>query len=223
MPATVTIPVGAEFVEFDVDAIDNDQLSPDTRVRLEAIHAAYLPESMTFIVSDYEPLALSFESSSGKEGTTITGIVSRSIGNLDQSATRAAAQSSTRAKSNLPLGVVIPAGQRSASFTAKLLRDRQADGSQSATVLAESVGYVSASTELTILDNEFINVILTESQAIRESTGVAMARLTRSDPVQRNGTDDLGQQFEHKCGLCQQHGADRCSPGVHRVSHFHRR
>ncbi len=180
VPESVTIPVGAQFVEFDVDALDNDQVAPDTRVRLEAIHPAYLPESMTFVISDYEPLALTFSANSGKEGSTLIGTVSRSVSNLDQSAT-ILLRTGDETEIEVPAGIVIPAGQRSTTFTARLLRDRLADGSQSVRIDAESSGYISANASLTVVDSEFISVQLVESRPVTEASGAVMARLTRSD------------------------------------------
>lgn len=180
VPAQVTIPSGAEYVEFIVDALDNDSLTPDTYVRLEAVHAAYLPEAMTFMVSDYEPLGLTFAVDTGGEGTQLTGVVSRSITNLDQAAT-VLLRTSDDTEVGVPTGVVIPAGERSVSFTIDLLRDRKIDGSQSVLVTAESTGYISATDNVTILDNEFITVALVENGPLTESDGVVMVRLTRSD------------------------------------------
>ncbi len=180
VPASVTIPAGAEYIEFDVDALDNDLLSPDTVVRLEAVHAAYLPESETLTVMDYEPLAISLNVLAGQEGSTLVGTITRNISNLDQPAT-VNLTSSDESEVTVPAGIVIPAGQRSATFVINLLPDRLSDGVQTANLTARAAGYIGASVAVTINDHEFLSVKLVDDGPLSESAGVALARLTRSD------------------------------------------
>ncbi len=149
-------------------------------MRLEAVHPAYLPEAMTFMVTDYEPLSLTMSAASGVEGTTLTGTVTRNISNLDQAA-RVSLSSSDSSEVELPAAVIIPVGQSSVSFTIQLPRDRVSDGTQTAQIKAESPGYIAATADVTVTDREFITVAMVSSLPIRESAGVVFARVTRSD------------------------------------------
>ena len=180
IPTSVTIPAGFEFVEFAISAIDNSDLNSVPQVTIDAIHAAYLPESLTFDVLDYEPLSLTLTKPSGVEGSTLTATVSRAVNNLDQAAV-VLLSSSNSSQVGLPVSVTIPANERSISFSVSLLRDQILDGTQTIPIQAESVGYVSATTAVVVEDRETIQVALTGSARIYESDGIVMATLSRSD------------------------------------------
>ena len=147
IPASVTIPAGFEFVEFATSAIDNNELNSVQQITLDAIHAAYLPESLTFDLLDYEPLSLTLTKTSGVEGSTLTATVSRDVSNLDQAATVHLVSSSS-SQLGLPNAVIIPANERSISFNVSLLPDQILDGTQTVQIRAESIGYMAATTEV---------------------------------------------------------------------------
>ncbi len=182
LPTSVTIPAGFEFVEFTIGTIDNDDLNSVQHVTIDAVHAAYLPESLTFELLDYEPLSLTLTKASGPEGSTLTATVSRAVNTLDQAAV-VQLTASDNSQIGLPAAVIIPANQRSISFTRSLLADKILDGTQTTQIRAESMGYIAATTAVVVEDRETIEVALAGASKIYESDGVVMATLSRATLV----------------------------------------
>ena len=180
VPASVTIPASSQFVEFEIDALDNEELAVDTPVQLEARHAAYAAATIGFVVTDYEPLVLTFATAVGAEGTTLTGQVSRNNTNLSQPVT-VRLRSDNVAEAEVPEVVTIPVGASSANFAVKLLRDRRIDGTQLVKIVAEAIGFIPAIAEITVTDAEFLSVLLVDQQTVREGDGIVMVRVSRSD------------------------------------------
>lgn len=180
MPGSVTIPMGFEFVDFVISTIDNDLLTSIQRVTIDAVHSAYLPESLTFDVTDHEPLSLTLSQTSGAEGGMLTATVSRAISNIDQPAV-VQLTSSDSSQIGLPNAVTIPANERSVSFVINLLRDQVLDGTRTAQLDATAAGYISATAEIMALDGETVQVALSSTSDIYESDGIVLATLSRSD------------------------------------------
>ncbi|MEZ6129922.1 MAG: Ig-like domain-containing protein [Planctomycetaceae bacterium] len=77
VPATITIPIGATFVDFNVDAIDDVLLDGIQTVTVTASSAGYTAATQTLDVHDHEPLSLviasaSISESDGPAATTAT-------------------------------------------------------------------------------------------------------------------------------------------------------
>ena len=93
---------------------------------------------------------------------------------------------SDTSEASLPISVVIPANQASATFTITAVDDTLLDGSQSVTITAAAAGYVSGSAGVSVTDYETLTVTFSPTSLIRE------------------------QWHGHRYGDPQQHGPDAC-------------
>jgi hypothetical protein len=138
---------------------------------------------LTVIDDEIATLLLVLAASSIPEngGSTI-GTVTRNtptttalVVNLSSSATSAA---------TVPESVTIPAGATSATFTVTAVNDAIADGNQLTNITAASNGFQSASSGVTILEDDvpslFIEIVAT---SISESNGTTTATVKRNTPT----------------------------------------
>ncbi len=85
LPTSVTIPVGARFVEFPVDVVDNDLFEADRSITIEASADGFVTSSrrLTIHDDDVRSLTLSLVQTSVDEGSSRTATVSRNDADLD--------------------------------------------------------------------------------------------------------------------------------------------
>ena len=92
--------------------------------------------------------------------TTLT--VARNLGTVGDLVVNLTLSSSDSALITVPASVTIPDGQSSVSFAVTAIDDTNADGLKIPTITASAVGFVGSTLNVSITDNEVIDVIITE-------------------------------------------------------------
>ena len=162
LPATATIPIGAESVTVPVQAIDNALLDGDIPLRIVAVSGTTKSNQISMLVKDYEELTATtslaiFSENAGKGASTIT--IRRP--NSDNSASLTVQlRSSDESELQVPSSVVIPAGQSSITVGINAIDDNLFDGQQVAQVTMEAKGYVSATLSFAINDYQPLQLAL---------------------------------------------------------------
>lgn len=183
VPDTITIPAGERNTTFVVSAVDDLLLAPADIVQIEATAETYTAAVLQLTITDYETLGVTFENAVVAEnGGTITGRVTRSNTNTDQSVNVALTLSDT-SEAIVPLNVTIPAGQSSVAFVLTGLDDTLLDGSQSVVVSAKSGEYVTGQATVTIEDHEQLTIAF-DAASLAENAAILGATLTRSNTDQ---------------------------------------
>ncbi len=182
---SVVIPADQAFVDFNIQAVDDDLLDGSQSVTVSATAVGYQSASRVITVTDAESLSLSLAASeiSEKDGTT-TGTVTRNNSDIAQPLTVSLA-SSDASEATVPATVTIPAGSPSVTFPITAVDDDLLDGTVSVTITASAVTYASATANLGVRDLETLSLSLLQNE-INEAGGSTLAT------VRRNNTN-LGQ------------------------------
>jgi 6-phosphogluconolactonase (cycloisomerase 2 family) len=180
VPATVTIPAGQTSVDFTLNGVDDGLLDGTQVVTIEATAGGFLPDSLSFPVTDYETLTVTINAGAISEhGGSATGTVSRS--NTDQSAALTVnLASSDVTEAAVPASVTIPANQASATVTIAAVDDAWLDGTQTVTVTASAAGYVSGTKTVDVTDYETLTVTI-DATSMSENGASATGTVTRSN------------------------------------------
>ncbi len=92
--------------------------------------------------------------------------------------------SSDLSEAEVPSTIIIPAGASSATFTVSAIDDLIADGDQLANITATASGFLSATSVLTVTDNETATLQLTlDKTVVSENAGSLLATVTRNTPT----------------------------------------
>ena len=138
---------------------------------------AYTADSVTL---QLVALSLSIQQATLSEnGGVATGVVRRSNVDLSQSLVVALGSSDT-SEAVLPVTVTIPAGQASTTFTINAVDDNLLDGTQVASISAQSLGYAGSSQSISVTDYETVSITF-DRTSIPERNGLATATVTRSN------------------------------------------
>lgn len=184
VPATVTIPPGANQVSFAVSAVDDTILDGPQVVTISASASGFASHGASLQVNDYERLQVVFDVSSIAESdgnAAATGTIRRD--NSDIAAPLFVALSSADlSELRVLASVTISAGQTSATFALDAVDDALLDGPQTVTVTASAAGYVAGTGTLTVSDHETLSIVIA-ADVIDENAGAAAttAIVTRSN------------------------------------------
>ncbi len=182
VPASVTIPAGASSATFTVQAVDDTVLDGSQFLNITSTASGYVTDTKSLTVTDYETLSLSLSATTVAENSgTLTGTVTRNNTDI-QSALSINLFSSDTSEITVPAAVTIPAGQASVDFTITVIDDALLDGLQTATITAQSAGYINATKSIDVTDYETLTLTLL-SASISELGGVAQARVTRTNRI----------------------------------------
>ena len=149
-----TIPAGLDSVTVFVDAVDDTLLDGIQIVSFQAFATGFQSGTTQLAVSDIENLTLQVSATNIEEKAgTATATVTR--WNTDTgSSVEVQLEVGTIQSLVLPSSVLIPAGEQSISFSILSVDNVLFDGDRAVAITANSIGYQSTSTSLTILDNE---------------------------------------------------------------------
>lgn len=192
VPANVTIPAGASFVTFPINAIDDAIVDGPQSVVITVSAPAYGANiSKTVIVEDLEPSLLL---------TTSTPVVGEDFGSIQVTVTRLDQSNISLpmvvnlSTSNVPAGgtptlsvpptVTIGANLISATFTVTVNDDNLLDGTQTGQLNASSAGIIPGSLQIQVTDHESLTVTVDKSEFL-ENAGAKAARGT----VRRSNTN----------------------------------
>jgi hypothetical protein len=122
-----------------------------------------------------------------ENGGTSTATVTRST---NTGGIRVVLSSSDTSEATVPVSVLIPDGQTSASFTVSAVDDNLADGTQTVIITASSPGYLSGDDSIDVLDNEVPReFIVDDGDPGYSETGIRWDGATASTlPVYANDT-----------------------------------
>ena len=180
VPATVTIAAGASAATFTVQAVDDSLLDGSQFLTISASAPGYGSVTSDLTVTDSESLSLSLSATSVLENSgSFLATVTRSNTDLNLART-INLSSSDSTEVTVPATVIIPAGQPSVSFTVTVVDDSLLDGTQTATITAQSSSYTSAAKSVDVLDIETLTLSITQP-TISEFNGASQARITRNN------------------------------------------
>ena len=193
VPIAVTIPANRASVQFGVNAPE-DALSLGTRAvvltaRPTTTSGLVLDNgaaSATFTVLDNDGPRLTLVASNVavREGTTVTGTVTRNTDTAADLVVSLASGDTTEA--TVPATVTIPAGSSSATFAIQGVADARADGTQSSVITASAAGFNPGS--FTVLATDADLPDLRVAAVSVPATGIAGMAVTISWTVINSGT-----------------------------------
>jgi uncharacterized repeat protein (TIGR03803 family) len=180
VPATVTVLAGQSSATFDLTVI-NDTAQDGTRVAvISAVSGGYTSAGGVVAVLDDDGTAVITLAApaSAAEGTgPVQGTVSLSF--TPSVAVTVGLSSSDTTAVTVPGGVVIPAGQTSATFGIQIVNDTKIDGLQSATITASVAGWTADTADIDVPDNENTNLLIVLPATLVEGgTGTATVSIS---------------------------------------------
>ena len=180
LPTTVTIQPGQAFATFLISAVDDTLLDDSQALNVVAAVAGYQDATASLTITDHEKLNLTIDSATLSELSAQTiGRISRSNGDVGLPLT-VQLSSSDSSEATVPATVTIPAGLASTTFVITAVDDALLDGTQSSSISAAAVGYVSASANVNVTDFETLSLAL-DNSLISEFGGRTLARVTRNN------------------------------------------
>ena len=186
VPQTVIVPANQASATFAISAVDDDLLDGTQQVAVTAAADGYLTGSETIEITDLETLTLTIDAASISEfGGTATATITRNNTDLAEPVIITLA-SDDPSEASVPATVIIPPNDASATFTVTGADDALLDGTQTATITANSAAYVSSQADLDVTDYELLELSVV-SGSISENGGVTTGILSRFN------TDDLSQ------------------------------
>lgn len=200
VPATVEIPAGSAFAEFDVTVVADGQVDGTQVVQLTASAEGFNPGLAVLSVTDVDRAVLVLVSETNRvvEGLTVPVRVRRSV-----AATEALEIALGAGSVDLvpPATVILPAGATEVAFAVLAADNDRLEAVRRVGLTATAAGHSPAATELEILDNDDPGLVLQISpEQVGEGDGplAATATLRRSrgiDRVQRVSVvaDDPGR------------------------------
>ncbi|MDP6442911.1 MAG: hypothetical protein QF805_03875, partial [Pirellulaceae bacterium] len=175
---------------FPINAVDDTTLDGTQIVTLTAQQTGYINGAQTMFVQDHETLTISIVPDNFAEndgGAVATATVTRSnVSDLD--AHVISITNGDDSEVAVPLTVVIPENQFSTTFDVNAVDDTTLDGTQTVSITASSVGFISGSDSVTVDDHETLEVTISRP-AVSESDGAGAANVT----IRRSNITDLSQ------------------------------
>ena len=156
VPATVSIPAGAETASVEVEAVDNTLASGDKTVQLIARHGAFNNDPVTLNIRDDEVMTLSLAASTvnlSENGGESQITASVNTPPLDEPITLSLSATPGN-QVILPSMLVIPAGANKATFIVKGNDNSRSDGDRTVNLAVRNLPTLSASLELAVLDDD---------------------------------------------------------------------
>ncbi len=176
VPATVTIPVGATSVTFDVAAVDDTEIDGAKTVTILAAATGFASDSEDVTVNDNDVssvLSVTIAPGSISEGagaSAATGTVTRTGDSTN--ALTVTLTSDNTSEVTVPETVTIPAGKSSVTFALTAVDDVTVNTPQEVEITASSTGHTSGSDTVLVTDNDggVLDISLSKS-SVSESAG----------------------------------------------------
>ncbi len=191
LPGTILIPAGRTSATVFVQAIDDALLDGTIQVQLSASAGSILSNNITIDVLDREKILLSINRTSiaenaGAGAATLT--VSRSNTDINQSISVQLSSNDT-SEINLPASVVIPAGFASITVGVEAIDDALFDGTQIVILTAASVGYESATIQVSVTDYQPLSLVLQANEVNEEDPArrTTQAQISIRSPAPTGG------------------------------------
>ncbi len=174
VPVSVTLLAGQMEVAVPLGIVDDALLNGGRAVTVWASAVNYESGSDTLVVADDEQALLTVTlpvGASEGDGVLVGGGAVEVSAPPDRGIT-VWLQSLTLGEVAVPASILIPAGTTTGAFDVTIVDDTWIDGTQSATVTAEVVGWPVAAGTLAVGDNEQTNLLLQVAGRLREGAGV---------------------------------------------------
>lgn len=194
VPSSVTIPAGQASTTFTAAVLWDSAPDADVLVTLTASAAGFTNGATTLEVrnADLPQLTLLPAQGAVAEGDSVTVTVSRSPATDQPLLVNLTSHSPTDLVT--PVSVTIPAHSNSASFMAAAPDDTLIQPPRAVTLTASAAGHVSASTLVTVLDDDFPQVVLLlnpPTVAENAAPGTAIGTVVRLSVTSREVTMQL--------------------------------
>jgi hypothetical protein len=183
VPPSITIPAGAASAPFTATVVDDGIVGPDVQVVITAQASGYntATSQISVLEADLPRLAFALSSAQVFQGQTVLAtLTSSTTANKPVSVSVASSSSSTL---SAPPSVTIPANSNSIAFNLLAVQNTAIQPSQVYQITASAPGYLSTSTNVTVLDNNTPTLTLTLDRTnISEGDGpfAVAATVTRS-------------------------------------------
>jgi len=170
VPASVVIPAGQSSVTFPFTVVDDALVDGTQSVVVTASAVGFVSRSATIAVNDNEAnsLQLSLPATVGEGAGTVAGTLTLATApDVDVSVVLASSapaevQSTT---------VVVPAGQKTATFNLSIVDDARIDGAVTTTITAQVANWTTSSADITVTDNEPTDLRISLPASAREGDG----------------------------------------------------
>jgi alpha-tubulin suppressor-like RCC1 family protein len=161
VPATVTIPTGQTSATFDLLIIDDAVIDGSQTVTITASVRAWTSGSDTMDVEDNEStvLTVTVPENAGEHDRVLADAGMVAIPNPFISELVVDLSSDDTSEVTVPTTLTIPAGHASATFDLTVIDDPDLDGTQTVTITASAVGWISGSDTIGVFDNDDIIVV----------------------------------------------------------------
>jgi hypothetical protein len=184
VPLNIIIPSGLASLTVSISAVDDNLLDGTQPVTISAQAISYQTATANLSVTDHETVTVTVNPNSILESAgpnATTGTVTRS--NTDNGSPLTVSLSSgDTTEATVPVSVIIPAGQASATFSINAVDDLIADGTQPATISATATGYAGVNGTVNVLDNETLTVnVVAVSVPENAGAGATTVSVTRND------------------------------------------
>lgn len=158
LPASITIPAGAAFAEFDITPVDDSFPTADRTVQITASTDLLLPTTRTLLIEDDDILAIYFTPSvvnategDGASGATLTLV--RNDADVSTPLTVTLTHDTTELLT-IPTTVTFAASQRTISIPIDVLDDDVASAGQTIAVQATVAGRTPAQLTISLADDD---------------------------------------------------------------------
>jgi hypothetical protein len=195
VPNTVTIPAGANSVNFNITAVDDTLIELPKNYNIIASASGFVSSSNTVAVIDNDGVILTLnilppsQGGSGgiaENGGKVIATITRNI--VTNTPLEVQLSSSDTTEATVPSSVIIAANQASATFEIQGVDDTILDGTQAVLITAKptytgtslTVDAGQATANLNVTDNESPSLTLTVDKNIISETGTATATITRN-------------------------------------------
>lgn len=160
VPASVTIPAGSTSATFAITPVDDAVIDFTQNVTVSTGMEGWTGASGIVSITDNETavLSLSFTSSVGESGGTLTATLTSS--NPVQNATTVTLTSADTTEATVPATATIATGASSTSFAITIINDTDKDGSQTFAITAAASGFTTGTRNLTVTDNDVHNFLV---------------------------------------------------------------
>lgn len=175
VPAAVIISAGNSNATFEVVIQDDAELDGLQSATITATAAAHRSDDAVLTVGDNETatLAVALPASASESAGTVVGTVS--VSSPPDAKILVQLASSDTSEIQVPATVLLLSGQTSVAFTVTVVNDNLIDGPQNAVVTAQVPNWTDGVGDITVLDNEPLNLSVSLPASAYENAGVLAA------------------------------------------------
>ncbi|MBE0639477.1 MAG: hypothetical protein IH598_13250, partial [Bacteroidales bacterium] len=189
LPSIIIIPANQAGAMFNISAINNNLTEGNIALQISADGNNYptAVAQLTIIDDEVPGLSVSIDKIEASEGETFQLTVTRDV--VTNNPLTVALSTSRPNQINLPGSVIIQGGESFASIEIPVLNDNTPEITESVSLNASSVGFVPASTSISIVDNDIPQITFTiDPVSVSEAGGpyASWGNVTLAQPANGN-------------------------------------